>query len=169
MAQRHLRAALALWRGPALSDFTYEEFAQETIRRLHDAHLDAIEELAGAELDSGRTSDVFPLLNAAIRDDPLRERSRGMLMLALYRSGRHAEALRTYENLPSLLDEELRVDPSPPLQRLQERILLHDPTLLPAAGAAAISRSRGIRMEADSRTPTAANERPGICMRAARM
>jgi basic membrane lipoprotein Med (substrate-binding protein (PBP1-ABC) superfamily)/DNA-binding SARP family transcriptional activator len=136
-----LRAALALWRGPALSDFTYEEFAQETIRRLHDAHLDAIEELAGAELDSGRTSDVLPLLNAAIRDDPLRERSREMLMLALYRSGRHAEALRTYQNLRTLLDEELGLDPSPPLQRLQERILLHDPTLLPAAEAAPISRT----------------------------
>jgi basic membrane lipoprotein Med (substrate-binding protein (PBP1-ABC) superfamily)/DNA-binding SARP family transcriptional activator len=130
-----LRAALALWRGPALSEFTYEEFAQDTIRQLHDAHLDAIEELAAAELDAGRTTDVLPLLNAAIRDDPLRERSREMLMLALYRSGRHAEALRTYQNLRSLLDEELGLEPSPPLQRLQERILLHDPTLLPAAPA----------------------------------
>ena len=53
-------------------------------------------------------------------------------MLALYRSGRHAEALRTYQQLRELLDEELGLDPSPPLQRLQERILLHDPTLMPA-------------------------------------
>lgn len=126
-----LRAALRLWRGPALSDFAYEEFAQPYIRRFHDMHLDAIEELAAAELEAGRTSDALPLLDAAIREDPLRERSRELLMLALYRSGRHAEALRTYQQLRSQLVEELGLDPSPPLQRLQERILLHDPSLLP--------------------------------------
>jgi len=126
-----LRAALHLWRGPALSDFTYEEFAQPYIRRFHDLHLDAVEELAAAELDAGHASDVVPMLDAAIRDDPLRERSRELLMLALYRSGRHAEALRTYQQLRTTLVEELGLDPSPPLQRLQERILLHDPLLLP--------------------------------------
>jgi DNA-binding SARP family transcriptional activator len=126
-----LRSALALWRGPALSDFTYEEFAQPYIRRLHDLHLDAIEELVDAELESGRTTEVLSLLDSAIREDPLRERSRELLMLALYRSGRHAEALRTYQRLRSLLDEELGLEPSPPLQRMQERILLHDPSLLP--------------------------------------
>ncbi len=132
-----LRSAHALWRGPALSDFAYEEFAQPYIRRLHDLHLDAIEALASAELDAGRTTEVLPLLDAAIREDPLRERSRELLMLALYRSGRHAEALRTYERLRVLLSEELGLDPSPPLQRMQERVLLHDPSLLPAAEAAA--------------------------------
>ena len=76
------------------------------------------------------------MLDAAIREDPLRERSRELLMLALYRSGRHAEALRTYQQLRRVLVEELGLDPSPPLQRLQERILLHDPSLLPAAGRA---------------------------------
>lgn len=126
-----LRAALRLWRGPALSDFTYEEFAQPYIRRFHDLHLDAVEELAAAELDAGHASDVVPMLDAAIREDPLRERSRELLMLALYRSGRHAEALRTYQHLRTSLSEELGLDPSPRLQRLQERILLHDPALLP--------------------------------------
>ena len=82
-------------------------------------------------------TEVLPLLDAAIREDPLRERSRELLMLALYRSGRHAEALRTYERLRVLLSEELGLDPSPPLQRMQERVLLHDPSLLPAAEAAA--------------------------------
>ena len=131
-----LRSALELWRGPALSDFTYEEFAQPYIRGLNDLHLDAIEELAGAELEAGRTTEVLPLVEAAIREDPLRERSRELLMLALYRSGRHAEALRTFQRMRELLAEELGLDPSPPLQRLQERILLHDPTLLRRAQVA---------------------------------
>ena len=131
-----LRSALQLWRGPALSDFSYQEFAQPYIRRLHDLHLDAIEELAAAELEARRTKEALPLLDAAIREDPLRERSRELLMLALYRSGRHAEALRSYQKLRELLVEELGLDPSPPLQRLQEQILLHDPALMPVAAVA---------------------------------
>ena len=145
-----LRAALRLWRGPALSDFTYEEFAQPYIHRLHDLHLDAIEELAAADLAAGRAGDVVALLDAAIREDPLRERSRELLMLALYRTGRHPEALRTYQKLRTMLDEELGLEPSPPLQRLQERILLHDPALMPAdaaaiAAAAARNPYKGLR------------------------
>lgn len=130
-AARALNVALALWRGPALSDFALEEFAQPYVRRLNDLHLDAIETLASIELEAERASGVVPLLEAAIREDPLRERSRELLMLALYRSGRHAEALRTYERLRLVLDEELGIEPSPPLQRLRDRVLLHDPTLLP--------------------------------------
>jgi len=130
-----LRSALALWRGPALSDFAYEEFAQPYIRRLTDRHLDTIEELATAELDAGLVPEALSLVGAAIREDPLRERSREILMLALYRSGRHAEALRTYQRLRDLLADELGLDPSPALQRLQERILLRDPTLAPAVDA----------------------------------
>ena len=152
---KQLRAALSLWRGPALSDFTYEEFAQPYIRRFHDMHLDAIEELASAELEAGRASDAVQMLDAAIRDDPLRERSRELLMLALYRSGRHAEALRTYQQLRSQLVDELGLDPSPPLQRLQERILLHDPTLLPRSqpdADATVARNpyKGLRPFAES-------------------
>ena len=127
-----LRSALELWRGPALSDFAYEEFAQPYVRRFHDLHLDAIEALAAAELDAGQAATVVPLLEAAIREDPLRERSRELLMIALYRAGRHAEALRTYEKLRELLVEELGLEPSPPLQQLRDRVLLHDASLLPA-------------------------------------
>jgi basic membrane lipoprotein Med (substrate-binding protein (PBP1-ABC) superfamily)/DNA-binding SARP family transcriptional activator len=132
-AIKTLRSSLDLWRGPALSDFAYEEFAQPYLRRLHDLHLDAIETLAAAELDAGQTAPVVGLLEAAIREDPLRERSRELLMLALYRSGRHAEALRTFEKLRELLVEELGLEPSPPLQQLRDRVLLHDPSLLPVA------------------------------------
>ena len=127
------RSALQLWRGPALSDFAYEEFAQPYVHRFHDLHLDAVEALAAAELEAGQTSGVVPLLEAAIRDDPLRERSRELLMLALYRSGRHPEALRTYDKFRDLLVEELGLEPSPPLQRLRDRVLLHDPNLVPVA------------------------------------
>ncbi len=133
----NVRAALDLWRGPPLSDFTYDEFAQPQIRRLHDLHLDGIEALASAELASGRAVDVISLLDGAIREDPMRERSRELLMLALYRSGRHAEALRTYERLRVLLDDELGLEPSPPIQRMQERILIHDPALMPPPGVSA--------------------------------
>ncbi|HEX5719353.1 MAG TPA: BTAD domain-containing putative transcriptional regulator, partial [Thermoanaerobaculia bacterium] len=124
-----LQDALRLWRGPALSDFTYDDFAQPYIRRLHDLHLDAIEELASAELADGSPGSAISLAEAALQEDPLRERSRELLMLGLYRTGRHAEALRTYQKLRELLDEELGLDPSPPLQRLHEQIILHDPGL----------------------------------------
>jgi basic membrane lipoprotein Med (substrate-binding protein (PBP1-ABC) superfamily)/DNA-binding SARP family transcriptional activator len=126
-----LRAALELWRGPALSDFAYEEFAQRYVQRFHDLHLDAVEALAAAELAGGQSSSVVPLLEAAIRDDPLRERSRELLMVALYRSGRHPEALRTYDRFRDLLVDELGLEPSPSLQRLRDRVLLHDPSLVP--------------------------------------
>jgi basic membrane lipoprotein Med (substrate-binding protein (PBP1-ABC) superfamily)/DNA-binding SARP family transcriptional activator len=153
-----IRAALRLWKGPALSDFTYEEFAQPYIRRLHDLHLDAIEELAAAELTAGRHGEVVPMLDAAIREDPLRERSRELLMLALYRSGRHPEALRTYQQLRTVLREELGLDPSPSLKRLQERILIHDPSLLPAPqppadAAAGRNPYKGLRPFAEEDAP----------------
>ena len=154
-----LRSALRLWRGPALSDFTYEEFAQAYIRRLNDLHLDVIEDLAAAELDAGQTNDILPFLEAAIQEDPLRERSRELLMLALYRVGRHAEALRTFQRLRELLAEELGLDPSPPLQRLQERILLHDPTLSADGAQAVIDYERrrnpykGLRAFGESDSP----------------
>ena len=130
-----LRSALDLWRGPPLADFTYEEFAQEHIDRLRHQRLDALEqlgvaELAVAELTPSTLPRVLPLLQAAVSEDPLRERLRELLMLALYGTGRHAEALRTYQRFREHLAEELGLDPSPNLQRLQERILLHDPTLI---------------------------------------
>jgi basic membrane lipoprotein Med (substrate-binding protein (PBP1-ABC) superfamily)/DNA-binding SARP family transcriptional activator len=132
--RRTLREALALWRGPALSDFAYDEFAQPHIRRLNDLHLDAVEAFAAVALEGGNVASVVSLLEAAVREDPLRERSRELLMLSLYRSGRHAEALRTFEALRVQLRDELGVDPSPPVRRLYDRILLHDPALLPERG-----------------------------------
>ena len=125
-----LRTALTMWQGPPLAEFAYEEFAQPHIRRLSETHLDAVELLAAAELSAGHAGEVTGLLNAAIQDDPLRERSRELLMLALYRSGRHADALRTFDELRIRLGEELGVDPSPRIRTIYDRILVHDPSLL---------------------------------------
>ncbi|HSJ50555.1 MAG TPA: BTAD domain-containing putative transcriptional regulator, partial [Actinomycetota bacterium] len=138
-----LRSALDLWHGPALSDFAYEEFAQADIRRLANLHLAAIEDLAEGELEAGRPQEVWPLVEAAIREDPLRERPRELLMLSLYRTGRHAEALRTFQMFRELLSEELGLDPSPALRRLQERILLHDLPLEPSPTEATANSAFG--------------------------
>lgn len=145
--QATLRRALALWHGPALAEFAYEEFAQPHIRRLNDTHLDAIELLAVAALNAGHPGEVLGLLAAAVQDDPLRERSRELLMLALYRSGRHADALRTFDAFRIQLDEELGVDPSPRIRTLYDRIVVHDASLLPEAGArATASRNEDTRV-----------------------
>jgi DNA-binding SARP family transcriptional activator len=145
-----LRSALALWGGPPLSDFTYEEFAQPHIRRLSELRLAALEELAAAELDLGRAVQALPLIESAIAMDALRERSRELQMVALYRSGRHAEALRIYQQYRRLLADELCLEPSPALRRLEERILLHDRSLdprapAPAAHAGARNPYKGLR------------------------
>ena len=98
-----LSAALALWRGPALADFTYEPFAQRAITALEELRTQAIEDRIEADLASGRATELVPELEQLIRDHPFRERLRGSLMLALYRSGRQAAALQAYQDARSLL------------------------------------------------------------------
>lgn len=124
-----LRDALHLWRGPPLSDFAYEEFAQPHIRRLEELRVTAEEELAAVELELGRAWAVIPSLERHIADHPLRERPYELYMLALYRQGRQAEALRAYQVARKRLGEELGIEPSPELQRLEELILHQDPSL----------------------------------------
>jgi basic membrane lipoprotein Med (substrate-binding protein (PBP1-ABC) superfamily)/DNA-binding SARP family transcriptional activator len=126
-----LRAALGMWHGEPLADFAYEEWAQPHIRRLRGLHDRAVELLAEAELEAGRAPEVVGMLENLIEHDPLREASRRLLMLALYRSGRQAEALRTFREFRLLLGEELGVEPSPALYQLEEQILLQDPGLAP--------------------------------------
>lgn len=126
-----LRTALALWRGDPLSDFTYETWAQLHIRRLEDLHARASEMLAAAELEEGRPEWVPALVDPLIEKDPLREEPRRLLMLALYRTGRQADALRVYRDYRHLLDDELGLEPSPELAQLEEQILLQDPLLRP--------------------------------------
>jgi YVTN family beta-propeller protein len=128
-ASAKLREALSLWRGPPLADFTYEPFAQPEIARLEEARLNALEDRIDADLALGRHAGLIGELEALVKRHPLRERMRGQLMLALYRSGRQAEALDSYQQTRRLLHDELGLEPSPTLQELQNAILNHDPEL----------------------------------------
>ena len=103
---------------------------QPHIRRLNELHLDAIEGLTAAELDADHVTEALQRAEALVGEEPLRERGVELLMSALYRSGRHVQALRAYQHHRNLLADDVGVVPSPRLQRLNERILLHDPTLL---------------------------------------
>src|SRR5712692_11117613 len=121
-----LHDALALWRGPALAEFVFEPFAQSEIGRLEDLRLAAVEERIEADLALGRHADLIGELEALIAENPHRERLRGELMLALYRSGRQAEALETYQAARRALVDELGIEPSAALHRLEKQILTQD-------------------------------------------
>ena len=128
-----LRQALALWRGPPLADFTYEDFAQGEITRLEALRLDAVEERVEADLACGRHAELVAELERLVGEEPLRESLRGQLMLALYRSDRQAEALEAYQAGRRLLTEGLGLDPGRALRELEGSILRQDPALdLPA-------------------------------------
>ena len=124
-----LGEALALWRGTALGEFADHPFAQAEAARLEERRLVAIEELIETELARGRHTEVVGRLQALVGAHPLRERLWGQLMVALYRSGRGAEALQAYSAVFSRLGEELGIEPGPALRRLQEDLLLQRPEL----------------------------------------
>ncbi len=124
-----LRDAEALWRGPALSDFAYEPFAQQEIARLEELRLVVIEERIDAQLFLGHSGGLTAELDSLVAAHPLRERFRAQLMLALYRSGRQGEALSAFDRVRELLAGELGLDPGPELVRLQAAILRQDPEL----------------------------------------
>jgi DNA-binding SARP family transcriptional activator len=127
-----LRRALALWRGPPLADLAYEPFAQAEIVRLAELRWAALEQRIDADLAAGRHSELIGELEALIADHPLRERLRSQLMLALYRAGRQAEALDAYRRARRELAEQLGLEPSEDLRRLEQAILRQDPALAPA-------------------------------------
>jgi predicted ATPase/DNA-binding SARP family transcriptional activator len=124
-----LTEALALWRGPALAGFTDEPFAAAPAARLEEGRLAAIEERIDADLASGRHGPLAAELDTLTKAHPLRERLWGQRMLALYRCGRQAEALRAYQDLRRSLGEELGLEPTAALSRLEAAILRHDPEL----------------------------------------
>jgi DNA-binding SARP family transcriptional activator/streptogramin lyase len=128
-AAAKLREALALFRGPALADFAYDEFARNEIDRLEELRLGGIERRIDLELALGHHDDLVPELEALVHTYPLRERLRGHLIVALYRSGRQAEALDAYRDARTALRDELGLEPSEELQALQRSILDHDPSL----------------------------------------
>jgi len=124
-----LRESLDLWHGPALSDVADLPFAQADADRLEEARLTALEKRVDADLACGRHASLVAELDNLAAGHPLRERFTGQRILALYRCGRQAEALSAYADLRDRLAEELGIDPSPDLRRLQERILRQDPGL----------------------------------------
>ncbi len=134
-----LREALGLWRGAPLADLAYEAFAQPSIERLEELRLVAVEQRIEAELVLGLHTELVGELEALVWDHPLRERLRGQLMLALYRSGRQAEALEVYRRTREALVEEFGIEPTSGLQELERAILTQDPSLEvePAAAASA--------------------------------
>ena len=137
--------ALALWRGPALADFAYEPFAQAEITSLDELRLNAQEERIEADLALGHDRELVGELEPLVAAHPLRERLRGQLMLALYRSDRQAEALQVYQQGRQALAGELGLTPSPGLQRLERQILEQDPALAAPAPPRLPMRARGRR------------------------
>jgi predicted ATPase/DNA-binding SARP family transcriptional activator/class 3 adenylate cyclase len=128
-AAADLAEALGLWRGPALAGLADRDFARLEATRLDEARLAAIEELTDAELALGRPGEALTLLESHVAAHPLRERAWGQLMLALYRLGRQAEALRAYQHVRRLLVEELGVEPTPWLRGLEDQVLHQSPEL----------------------------------------
>ena len=124
-----LAEAESLWRGGALAEFAYEEFASAEVTRVSELRLAAVEERLDIELQLGRHRVVIGELEALVAAHPLRERLRGLLMIALYRAGRQADALRIFQEGRRILGEELGLDPGPELRRLEAAILAQDPSL----------------------------------------
>jgi DNA-binding SARP family transcriptional activator/streptogramin lyase len=152
---RLLAEALALWRGPPLADFSFEPFAQAEISRLEELRTTAREERADAELKLGRHAQIVPELEVLVSENPLRERPRAQLMLALYRSGRQSEALAVYQDARRALTDELGLEPGEELQQLERAILMHNPAL--QAGPTGEPALRAGRTDANTSSPQAVN------------
>ncbi|UCG40466.1 MAG: AfsR/SARP family transcriptional regulator, partial [Acidimicrobiia bacterium] len=121
--------ALGLWRGDALEEFRYEDFAAGEIRRLEELRLEALEIRFEVSLGLGRDRELVGQLEQLAREHPYREGITRALMIALYRSGRQAEALRALERHARTIGEELGLEPSPELRTLEEQVLLQDDSL----------------------------------------
>jgi len=132
-----LGKALGLWRGPALGDLANQQFARMAAGRLEELRLVALERRIDADLASGRHAELVPELGVLVAANPLRERLCAQLMLALYRSGRQADALAAYRSARATLVEELGIEPGRALQELHTAILAHDSSLdlAPASGS----------------------------------
>jgi predicted ATPase/DNA-binding SARP family transcriptional activator len=129
-----LRDALSLWRGPALAGIALESNSRHEVQRLEELRLAALHDRIDCDLALGRHEHVVAELEALVAEHPLRERLRGQYMLALYRSGRQADALRAFQDARQLLVDALGLEPSPALLRLQKAILNPDRALDAPAG-----------------------------------
>ncbi len=144
-ASRTLREALALWRGPPFGELGDVGVLKPESTRLQQARLAALEDRIEAELACGRGGELVPELTDLVATHPMRERLRAQLMNALYRAGRQADALMSFEQARIMLAEELGTDPSEALSLMHERILQHDPTLEAAPSAAVAAVDEDLR------------------------
>ena len=125
-----LDEALGLVRGRPMEGLDDVDFVNDEARRIGDLLVTAEEDLAEAELELGRHGQAIGRLTRLVAEHPMRERLVASLMTALYRNGRHAEALDVYRDHARLIGEELGLEPTPQLRELEERILTHDRMLL---------------------------------------
>jgi DNA-binding NarL/FixJ family response regulator/DNA-binding SARP family transcriptional activator len=146
-----LREILALWRGPTLAGLLLESRGRDEVAQLDELRLTALMDRIDCDLALGQHEGVLGELRLLVGEHPLRERLRAQLMLALYRADRQADALDTYQQAREVLVEELGIEPSPALQRLQQRILTQDPALelageIPAPNVAPPTQSASTRL-----------------------
>jgi DNA-binding SARP family transcriptional activator len=147
LAARELRRALELWRGPALAEFADTPFLRLEAGRLEELRLGALEARVDAELELGRHAELVGELGRLVAEHPYQERLRAQLVLALYRSGRQADALAEYGRVRERLVDDLGLEPGDELQRLQQAILAHDPSLGAPAAAPALELAAPARPE----------------------
>lgn len=121
--------ATGLWRGAALSGLPDTEWFDAQAGRLEALRVDALEERFEVAIALGDHRDLAPAIRSAVAGNPFRERLWGQLILVLYRSGRQADALETYQEARRVLDDELGIEPGPELRRLHEAVLAHDPSV----------------------------------------
>jgi DNA-binding SARP family transcriptional activator len=135
-----MRSALELWRGPALVEFRTESFAERAAARLDDQRLAAVEDCLHAALEAGESADIVPELEELVAAHPLRERPRELLMLALYRAGRQADALECFRRTRELFVSQLGIEPSASLRRLEQAMLRQDEELVGTVAVAGSPR-----------------------------
>jgi DNA-binding SARP family transcriptional activator/streptogramin lyase len=150
-ASQLLQEALALWHGPTLAGIQLESLCRDEVAQLDELRLAALMDRIDCDLALGRHEQVLGELNVLVREHPLRERLRAQQMLALYRADRQADALDAYAEVRRALVDDLGIDPSEALQRLQQAILRHDPALATPEGTAAVT---GLPQSAAAPPPT---------------
>ena len=158
-AAARLREALALFRGEPLADLQLEPWAQGEIARLEERRLAALEARIDADLALGRQRELVPELEELVAEQPFREHLLEQLVLALYRSGRQADALDAYRRGATRLRGELGLEPGRPLQELEKRILRQDPALdsprAPPARPRGGAETAGLEARSRRRSPRA--------------
>jgi DNA-binding SARP family transcriptional activator/streptogramin lyase len=159
-ASRLLHEALAVWRGPTLAGLPLESVGRDEIAELDELRITALMDRIDCDLAQGRHERVLGELQVLIREHPFRERLRGQHMLALYRSDRQADALDAYQQARRELMDELGIEPSESLQRLQQAILRHDPALEGPAGTTGANGAAHASLPVAEAVPEAVPPRP---------